>query len=499
MDIYTLLRSLLLLLLFLLVVAAPARSIEWQTPERLTINTVEDRTTSGSLFYFSSISIAVVWMQEQAAPGWRLMSSDLAGVWTTPAPVDPSGAHPDFAPRLSGTGDRVRHLVWQRGSGNAAEICYATGPLLGAWTIDPITSNATEDVTPDIADGDIAGDGLPHVVWAGYDPISGSGKIFHAVRESGGWQTERLAASELGSFWTGSAPRVTVDYAGIVHVVYRGGDFGDYHAHYARKDNGVWTYQVLFSGNANDLVADVATDHFNPTVAMSGNDGFGFPSHLYVRMSTDGGVTFQSPILASGVFSAVLDNITEGPMHETRVVGSEVSGNIYTGNLIVSDIYNLPEYLPPVNQASEAPCIENAKWIALVPGYLVCAYTNHGGGGADGAEVYVISTPAGGAVEEESSTPVNRVVLQVAPNPTRGGARIFATMPSDTGAHLGTVSIYDTTGRLVRKLTAGPDRPRSAHLTWDGRSAAGVLVTGGTYFLRLEGASPATTRLTVLR
>ena len=165
-------------------------------------------------------------------------------------------------------------------------------------------------------------------MWCGRGsiPKSGSGKIFHATREAGEWQIELLDGSDLGPFWTGAAPRVAVNYSGIVHVVYRGGDFGDYHAHYARKHNGVWTYQVLTSGNANDLIADVAADGFDPVVAMSGNDGFGFPSRIYVRHSGDEGLSFSPPELASGSFSASLNNVTAGPWHGIQVAGSEVSG-----------------------------------------------------------------------------------------------------------------------------------------------------------------------------
>ncbi len=491
--------------------ATPALAFDWQPAERLTTNAGEDRTTSGSLVNMSS-GLTVVWMQAQSGSGWRLMYSDLdGGHFTSPLPVDPPGPHPDFEPRAtSEQASSLRGLVWQRGIGNGAEIMYASGPILGGWTVEPITTNAS----------DIAIMDSPHVVWAGFDPISGEGKIFHAVRGAGGWQIERLVGSELGPFWTGATPHVAVDYDGVVHVVYRGGDFGDYHAHYARKESGGWTHQILTSGNGNDLIADVAIQGNDPVVAMSGNDGFGFPSSIYVRQSTNGGVTFGSHELASGAFSASLDNVTAGPWHGVNVVGSEVSGNIYTGNLVAWGLHTpVTELLPPANEASETPSIENADWITAArdgsvgpakpqssesggfsPGYYSCAYTNHGGAGSSAAEIYVISAPSPGAVGDPGSAPAAGATLRVAPNPTRGGVRITAVSPGAEWAAAGRVSIYDAAGRLVRTLAPAPEEiGPTAQYRWDGRSVTGLPVAGGIYFLRLDRAPEAEARLTVVR
>ena len=109
-----------------------------------------------------------------------------------------------------------------------------------------------------------------------------------------------LGESEPGPFWTGAAPKIELSpFDGVIHIVYRGGDFGGYHTHYARRDNkGVWTFQVLFTPNAEDLVADVTTgssfDNNNVAVAMSGNDCFGCPSRNYSRRSFDLGLTFDA-------------------------------------------------------------------------------------------------------------------------------------------------------------------------------------------------------------
>jgi hypothetical protein len=184
------------------------------------------------------------------------------------------------------------------------------------------------------------------------------------------------------------------------------------------------------------------------------------------------------------------------------VSGSEVSGNIYTGNLVVwAQSFGGPELLPPANQASSEPAIENASWISAFggfsPGYVSSSFTNDGGAGPDSAEVYVLSTPSGGAVGDASAPSIG-ASLRVAPNPSHGTATITATT---AGAVIPSLSIYDPMGRLVRSILPAPDgASAAATYRWDGRSTAGNPVAGGVYFLRLDGAAAEPmTRLTIVR
>lgn len=484
--------------LALLASTIPAAATEWNPPERVTANQIEDRTTSGSLFQFC-YSAAAVWLEEQSGPGFRLVFSEREDndLWSAPAPVVP-GSFADYGPRLAGDYGDGCHLVWQRGSGTGGDIHYAYRPYGGGWVSEPVTANATEDLTPDIADL-MDGDGRVHIVWVGFDPISGTGKIFHGTRTGGSWTIERLAASELGPFWTGAEPKVAVDGDGTVHVVYRGGDYGDYHAHYARKAGGQWTYQILASGNANDFTVDVTTG-FSLLVGMSGNDGWGFPSRIYVTESTDGGLTFGPAILASGSYSAVLGNLTSGWMG-TIVIGSEVSGNIYTGNAIESLNLSEPEYLPPVNQSTENPSGGQAHCITrsiTMTGQVTALYTNTNGGPPDSAEVYFLTVPPPGAVGEGSPAPPAALRLAVAPNPMRGETTIsFPLAPPPAGAR---ALIADVAGRRVRDLTADLAASPNGRLRWDGRDASGRRVGAGVYLLRVEAPGhDATSRLVVIR
>lgn len=181
-------------------------------------------------------------MQEQTGLGWNLVWSDNFGSgWSDPLPLE-SAEHEDYAPRIMQT-DFDAHAVWQRRIGTAAEIMHGEREFGGGWSVEAITANGTEDLSPDIAEGF---DGRVHATWVGFDPESGAGKIFYAWRVAppGPWTVEVLAESELGAFWTGASPKIDIsEFDHVVHIVYRGGDFGQYHTHYARRDaNGGWSY-----------------------------------------------------------------------------------------------------------------------------------------------------------------------------------------------------------------------------------------------------------------
>jgi len=79
---------------------------------------------------------------------------------------------------------------------------------------------------------------------------------------------------------------------------------------------------------------------------------------------------------------------------------------------------------------------------------------------------------------------VSRIVLEAArPNPFSRAAEVRFSLPSDSD--LG-VSIYDASGRLVRRLRDGIARVGSHVLVWDGRDDCGYEMPGGAYFYRIE-------------
>lgn len=468
-----------------------AMAAPWNDPERVTHNTVEDRTTSGSLIHTCLNEAYAVWLQQQGE-GWRIMWSkrDFNG-WQEPQPIDP-GIHQDHEPRL-GLGPESEGLsaVWPRGDGSASEIMYAEKSFSGDWIVEPVTTNLTQDITPDLPP-----EGSTHIAWAGFDPQSQQGKIYHAVRTGLVWSIEVLAGSDPGPFWTGALPRIDVDGNGVVHVVYRGGDFGNYHLHYARKAGGAWTYQILTSLNGNDFSVDVvAPSPSEVLVAMSGNDCFGCGGRIFLRRSTDGGVTFGLPELVSGAFSANLSNLVVGVVGPV-IVGPEVSGNFYTGNLIYARAGLPPEILPPLDLANESPCAGQGLCMSSQnAGNESVLFINHQGAFSDSAEVYFLASPGVGVgIDDGAASPVagGGFHLRASPNPFSAWTQVVVESENKERFDPSFVegAVYDLAGRLVRRLG------RAASLRWDGNFDHGQPAPAGTYWVRVHaGKMTATTAL----
>ena len=88
--------------------------------------------------------------------------------------------------------------------------------------------------------------------------------------------------------------------------------------------------------------------------------------------------------------------------------------------------------------------------------------------------------------------------LNLDPNPAREGELVTLSLET-TDAHPVTLEIFDTAGRLVRRLLAPPGPGRRA-VTWDGRDRRGRRAGAGLYFVRMEsGGNPVTAKLALLR
>ena len=87
-------------------------------------------------------------------------------------------------------------------------------------------------------------------------------------------------------------------------------------------------------------------------------------------------------------------------------------------------------------------------------------------------------------VPPEIEETVSRLALRPPwPNPFRYSTSIVFMMPTDGMA---TVSIYEVTGRLVRKLPARQCQAGRNEVVWDGRSEDAIAARSGVYFVRVE-------------
>lgn len=95
-------------------------------------------------------------------------------------------------------------------------------------------------------------------------------------------------------------------------------------------------------------------------------------------------------------------------------------------------------------------------------------------------DLYIARVAGDGAVTAGESV-VAGATVRAAPNPFRESTTISfrASLPGEAA----TVSLFDTTGRLVRTLRAGAGAPSVA---WDGRDASGRSVAAGVYWCRVD-------------
>lgn len=99
-----------------------------------------------------------------------------------------------------------------------------------------------------------------------------------------------------------------------------------------------------------------------------------------------------------------------------------------------------------------------------------------------------------------SLKPDQTVLMNNYPNPFNPETWIPYHLSQDSAV---VISIYDTTGQIVRKLDMGYQtfgyyvgRDNSAY--WDGRTESGELVSSGTYFYQLETDQYSETRKMVI-
>jgi hypothetical protein len=105
-----------------------------------------------------------------------------------------------------------------------------------------------------------------------------------------------------------------------------------------------------------------------------------------------------------------------------------------------------------------------------------------------------------GAEEETQDKPRALELALPAPNPARGGTRLWYGVPADRAGGLLELAIYDLSGRRLRVLQSGRAEPGRHSASWDLRDESGALAHAGVYFARLAlGAEAHTRKVVVVR
>ncbi|MBL7148509.1 MAG: T9SS type A sorting domain-containing protein [Candidatus Cloacimonetes bacterium] len=465
---------------------------QWQNAfiNAITNTQIRKETVLQSLDLDSNDYAHLVWKQQQEPGIWHIYYStnSPAGVWLQPEMVSDStqtSTSPGLA--VSPISDHP-FIVFEQDS--EIYFAYQSGAI---WESQQVTSNSQLDCSPTIA---VDNTGNIHLAWITDDPGSGEYKIAYTYGDTINWDIQTLAGSTLGPYGTGASPFIAVSSQGVAHIVYRGGTYGNYHIHHAWNDTlggSNWNYETILSGNVNDFSCSlVIEENGDLHLAVSGNDGWGFPGRVYYFYQPEG-QSWEPFELSSLTYSAVNPSIDVDVNRNPHIVWMETSGNFYTGNIFysheeetgnwqVSSVISGDYFSPSFK-------VDNQNF-----GHVGC----HTGGNTGIYDIYHIQSG-------ESLTPVEAFpsyeqeshsyyLLQNYPNPFNPETTITFNLTAEHAEDAELV-IYNLKGQKVKQFS---DIRNQTSVVWDGTDDNNQPVSSGIYFYKLQTQTLTETRKMIL-
>lgn len=383
-----------------------------------------------------------------------------------------------FAPYL--------YAVWSEGSGNGSEIYRGRKDLTsGDWDYRRVTTNSKASESPTWTTNEFA-------TYSEGTSTPGDYNDIYYWRESSGNSNVVESNPNEWSYWP--------------HCVSWSGWFWDTHLAVA------WTER----DNANPQNYRVLAKHLTPGFGGGGGEGFGPESgerggyykvlagqdapSPYCR-KRDGVLRFADKAVDYANDSLVYELPYLDPKYDFLV---KVSSYRETGNDWV-------QALSVDGKAARtlrfAPNKVDTAWIQIPPElYLkdrkvVFSLKNLKGDYVTNLGLglyYYDHKQRGKGGGPQAGVPVElpvREVFAVYPNPAKGQTQIEYSLRAPGKVDL---SVYDLTGRLVRKVVDASQLAGIYKVTWDGRDLGGRAVSSGVYFLKLTSPGKAKTARVVL-
>jgi hypothetical protein len=376
--------------------------------------------------------------------------------------------------------------VWMVARSGFSLLFLQRGPT-GEWTVLPVTPFEVL-VASAIISPAVDPQGRWHVVFVGehlteYD-------LWYGLYQEPAWQWQSLDAP-LGPYGSGAAPELVVDDEGIAHILYRAADgmtYLIYHSYNDAPGGTNWQTDILWNNNAgNYTTSAIWSREYGICAAISGNDGWGMPSHIYYhRKPVESG--WLPPELATGTYSGTNGVIAIDSEGHPLIVWEQVSGNILTGNIFYA--YN-------VNQWENLPLFENE--VSLDPlvvmdaqdnGCLVFSHNPY----PDDEDIYFFGPESHTLVPSSVNQPFPyRPYLQaICPNPTNSGGVIQFSLPARESIQL---DLYNLLGQRIQTLASGYFNAGVHQLTF-----GNLQIASGWYLVTLDTPnSRQTQRLIILK
>ncbi len=422
--------------------------------------------------------------------GWRVYYRffSLDGGWDDTAVVET--VNPAFEPSISAREFGTFKIAIFYDSGGDIYGDVVSSPW-DTWNPANITNTGDNDYSVTSA---IDMEGTVHLSWV--TEIGGEFKIAYGRIQNGYFSMEVLQQSELGDFGLGAGPFTAVVDT-IPHLFYRGVNAAYYHIHHAYKiaPDSSWEIEFLYTPNLDDYRASAAVDPSGDIhLSISGNTGWGTPGHIYYRRHSYQTGDWSAPELVSDTFSVVDGHLGITDNGVVFIVGAGVAGNIYTGDIYLSDNSNgafEPELLVNYPDGTRPA-------LAFLPGpvgaLILRGRISHPG--YENVEI-IYYGPQQTNIEFVPDIPKSFISCRNYPNPFNSHTVVSVKNYREDDLRL---DIYDLLGRKIKQLLPYIGYEDELLFRWDGLNSEGRDCPSGTYFYIVSGRTEKTAgRMTYIK
>jgi len=452
----------------------------WDT---LTADTLQDALTAQAIAVNGYEEFHLTYSKHRAGGGWNIYYRYFDIYDGMYPEVVAESSMPCHGPVIASRyGDDVYDIAIFFESGEDIWGCINQDPQ-GQWEFSNVTNSADPDLSPSVA----VGSNDIHVAWITH--TNSQYKISYMRGHGDSSWTEIIQDSELGDFGAGAQPFIVAN-GDIPHIFYRGVNGQGYHIHHAYRihPDSIWQIEYLMTGNMDDYSASAVRDLLgNVHLAISGNDGWGMPSHVYYMWRGHETGEWSSPLLVTGQYSASNASIFVRPGDIACVASCGVSGNVYDGNVYLSD--NSSGSFQTQLLRTYLSCTQPV--ITDVIGEYGVLIFDAPIGSEEGRNIELVYYgPNLQPVGVREPLPSSPVASYCYPNPFNSRTTIEFDIENPAEV---TLDIFDITGRKIATILDDTFQPGNHSVMWD----AGNL-SSGVYFYRLQAGDFRQTHKMVL-
>jgi hypothetical protein len=298
--------------------------------EGVCIGTTNDNLSTNSLALDNQGKLHLVYDQVIGTDhNLYYRSKSQGGSWSAPIPL----------------GDQTQiqsepYLIVQKNTG-IPYLVFVQGGMLklgvggGAWTYHdlPLSGGATLVGHPAVV---VDVNGIAHVTVI--VQFGTAYKIGYGLWDTQSFHFQIIPQSDPGPYGGGAAPDIAALSTGVVAVSYRAGDYGTYRIDVAQNyqlGGDFWDVQPIQPAGYNNFTSSIqATANDNLYLACDGNEGWGFPGHVFFCTKPAGQPNWSYPLDITGSLGGMNCRLAMQANGTPHVVWERTSGNIYTGEII---------------------------------------------------------------------------------------------------------------------------------------------------------------------